>query len=614
MSTRKKRHLVAGAIIGGLLLGATLQTGTTFALSDTSSTTNPPAVTQTTDTPDTDNSGDPAPSTPPDNTDAVADGSSATQTADNSVDTSSTSSMDNTSDPGQPTDPTDSGDFQDPNSTVGGSTTQVNNTTVTNTDTGTATTGDAKVANNSQGGDATTGDAADTTTLVNTVASSSSLNGNNLQTFTMNVNGNQNGNIIVDPGKIQSTSLSNTPTSNPTCAPTSDTTINNTTVNNLVNLLATTGNAIVENNGKGGNATSGNATTEADIINLIEALVSDKQSFLGVININGNLNGNILLPTNLIDSLLASANGTASGNTRAANNINVNNQINLTAASGTAAVTGNGVGGNATSGSAVTLLNTCNLVNSNIVGGNVLLVFVNVMGHWYGLLMNEPAGTTNAALGGGISQDTTVPASRVTATNNETVNNVVNLTSITGNATVANNRDGGDATTGSATAIADVVNILGSQINLSGWLGILVINVFGTWDGNLGVQTAPTIHANGGSTQHQDSNHNKPTTKASANPSSYSYYIVNPPVSFQAGQFTTTAAHVLGDAATNTNLGALGAGSTHVARTMHNSSSGKNLVADFLIAGISAAAAIAGGTRFFTNRHKKLNPTPKRDA
>lgn len=628
MSTKKK-HLIAGAVIGGLLLAATMQPGTTFALSETSpqatdtpvTTPQQPAQPASPSSPnDTQQSANDTNSTTPSNltggTDAVAGGSTAPQNSESSISSSSTTSTADSQQPTQPllpsnpSNPSDPINPETPGDTGSNATTQLNNTDVTNSVDGTAKTGDAEVKDATVGGNATTGNASDITTLINTIASSSSLNGGSLQTFTYNINGSHNGDILINPDNILTVSAgSATPNSCPT--PTKNTAMNNTTINNLVNLFATSGNATVADNGVGGNATTGNATTEADIINLIEALISDRQSFLGVVNVNGSLNGNILLPASAVDSLLKPNQGVTTGNTTATNNINVNNQINLSATSGTAAVTGNGLGGNAKSGNATTILNTCNVVNSNIVGGNVLLVFVNVMGHWYGLLMDAPAGTTNAALGGSISQDVSVPASQVTAINNETVNNVVNLTSITGNAAVRNNGIGGNATTGNASAVADVVNILGSQINLSGWLGVLVINVFGTWNGSLDIQPTTTSHSDTGSNAHQN-NHVFTASTSASSPTSgngYAYYIAYPSGGTnQSDPFTLTAAHVLGAATTVTpSTQNVTSGVTRAASAIdHSSRAAKNPLTDFVVVGLGVAiASVSGATKFFISRNKK---------
>ena len=595
MSTRKKRHLIAGTIIGGLLLAATIQTGNSFALSDTSSpsTTGAPSTTQQTTTTPTDNS---SPTTP---TDSTASGSTATQ----STATTAASSAATTTDPStvsSPTTPVTTGPSTDPTNTN-----TANTTTATNTVDSTANTGDASVKHTADGGNAATGNAGAGTTLINTIASSSNLNSGTLQTFNYNIDGTQNGNVVINPNDILSSANTTSPTTPANCAPTGTTTAdNNATINNLVTLLAQSGDAKVSDNGVGGDATSGNATTEANIINTIQGLVSDKGAFLGVINVNGDLNGNIELPASVINALLTPTTGETTGSTTATNNDTINNNVTLTAISGNAAVINNGAAGTAISGNAETILQDCNLINSNISGGNLLLVFVNVMGHWYGALLSEPTGDTTATLGGGITQDTVSPSQQTTATNNSTITNDVNLTSITGNASIANNGVGGNATTGNATAIADITNILGSQINLTGWLGILVINVFGTWDGSLVIQptgtTTPTISSNDIHTQ-SASNHTAPVDLGNGS----GYYIANPPQSFDAGQYNLASDQVLG---ANTSVGnSLSTGVRQTAAKTNHTQSTKRVIIDYILAGIGIMFAITGGaSRFFASRRNSL--------
>lgn len=627
MGTRKKRHLIAGTIIGGLLLGATTQTGNSFALSDTPSagdgsttTTSQQTPTNSTSTTPTDTSS----TTPKTDNSSVAGGSTATQTGTNAA--SVNSGQTTGTGPSSTTTPATTPDTtrQQPSTTQTSSNpssdptnNSLNNTTTDNNKVkSTAQTGDATVEHTNTGGNATTGNASAIANLINSIASSTSLSGGNIPTATYNVNGTQNGNIVINPEDILAAMNNGNVPTPANCAPGTTTSAqNNATINNLLNLLAQSGDAKVTDNGIGGDATSGNATTEADIVNLIQDMVSNKGAFLGVVNINGNLNGNIDLPASDINALLTPTQGSSiAANTSATNNANVNNNVTLTAISGNAAVTNNGKLGSATSGNASTILNENNLINCQIVGGNLLLVFVNVMGHWYGALLGEPAGATTATLGGGITQDTLLPTSQTNVTNNSTINNNVNLTSISGNATVANNGVGGNAKTGNATAIADISNIIGSQINLSGWLGILIINVFGTWDGSVGIQptsisTAAVSNNNGQSHQHDamlagSNHHNTPGD-------GYSYFIVNPPQSFDANQFELASAHLsnANQVQLPDNTGNVLGSSIRPAAitTTHNTAqSGKHLVADFILAGIGAALALTGGvTRLFVRRHQK---------
>ena len=389
-----------------------------------------------------------------------------------------------------------------------------------------AVSGDASVIGNTTGGSATTGNAINQTMLTNTLQSTSNALGTNAVTFVANINGDVNGDLLFDPatlGAIQNTG----PASVNTTASTANNnlTVNNSTgeaITNNINQGAQTGDATVSGNTTGGNATSGNAENMAEITNMIDSMITAGQSFIGTININGNLNGNILLPANLVQQLLADnvptvsvtgPNSNNSANSSVNNNATINNtnnegianNVTASAASGNATVSGNTNGGSATSGNASNkntttnnVITAFNLTGSNVIGSNDILVFVNATGQWVGLIVGAPAGTTAAEFGGGITS--TGPNSSnstdTSANNNATVNNTnsqqitnnINQSAQSGNATVSNNTNGGNAKSGDATNIVDLTNIEGSTFNLTGWFGILFINVLGSWHGNFGVE------------------------------------------------------------------------------------------------------------------------------
>lgn len=399
---------------------------------------------------------------------AIAGGSQAVNT-----DQSTISAASDTNTTPSTTDPT-------PSSTQDNSTSNINNNINSDSQSGSAT-----VADNQVGGSATSGNASSTATLINTVQSSAGSS-SPVQTFTDNITGNQNGDVNIDPSLLSP----NSGQTNTNPASTVDTT---SSINNYLTLFASSGNATVENNGVGGNATTGSATTDANLINLIDSSINDQQTFLGLINIFGNLNGNIVIPQDLVNALINSPSSSTSSSpsSQVSNNFLINNNVTLIAQTGQAAVVSNGSAGNATSGNATTNLQLYNLINSQISGGNLLLVFVNVMGQWQGLLFNESAGTNSAVVGNGIQSSAICPTP-TSVTSNETINNNLYLNATSGNALVTYNKQGGNATSGNATSSADIVNILGDQVNLSGWFGILVINVFGSWNGSL-VAESPAV-------------------------------------------------------------------------------------------------------------------------
>jgi hypothetical protein len=371
-------------------------------------------------------------------------------------------------------------------------TTSVNadtNATINNGLNSTATTGDAAVASNTNAGNATTGAASAVATIMNTINSSVSGNGAEFATFVTDVVGDVHGDIMLYPMLLAAMLQAAT-------HPTESTiTVNNdATITNDLNLNATSGDASVTRNTNAGNATSGTANTVANVMNIINSIIAANQSFVGTVNIYGNLDGDILVAPDFLPQMLASNTG---GSSAPANSLTVSSQdtqsiinnINLDAASGNALVANNTSAGNATTGNAATNLVLLNLSGHQIVASDSLLVFVNVLGQWVGLIVDAPSGTTAAALGNGVTTNNVAPDLTINVDNNNKIVNNLNLNSKSGDATVTNNTNAGNATTGNATASANVANVSGSQLGLSGWFGVLFINVFGSWLGSFGIDT-----------------------------------------------------------------------------------------------------------------------------
>jgi len=383
-----------------------------------------------------------------------------------------------------------------------------NSVTLDTTSTGQAISGNAIVLANTTGGSANTGNALDENTIVNMLQSSSNqLGTGNTVTFVANIDGNVDGDLLINPATLGDIQSAGAPGTN-------DVTVNNTTdtnINNNVTLAAQSGDATVADNTTGGDATTGSAEAIANVINLIDSAISSGQSFIGTININGNLNGDILVPQDLYNQLLAAnvptvtiTNTGASSNNSITNsggqnttvnnnnNLGINNNVTSSAASGNADVSGNTTAGNATTGTANTSITAFNLTGSNVIGSNDLLVFVNVVGSWVGMIINAPAGATAAELGGGVTTNGNSGSTTVNNNTNEQINNNINLSAHSGNANVKDNTTAGNAKTGNAGTAANLLNVENSSLSFSGWFGILFINVFGTWHGNFGVLPKPS--------------------------------------------------------------------------------------------------------------------------
>lgn len=275
-----------------------------------------------------------------------------------------------------------------------------------------------------------------------------------------------------------------------------DTSINATTnfdVHNDVNVSASSGDATVSQNTEGGNATTGSAHAVANVVNILNSMIAAQNSFIGTINIYGNLEGDILIAPDFIPQMLAS-NGTKTnaGDTKVKtqDSTTIVNNITTVANSGAADVIKNTEAGSATSGAADTNVVIFNVTGHEVVAANSLLVFVNVLGKWVGMIVDAPQGATAAMLGSGVESHTQYsPDLTVNAQTGHGITNTIAVTAESGDAVVSSNTKGGNATSGNATAQANVANVSGSQFNLSGFMGILCINVFQNWFGDFGYDT-----------------------------------------------------------------------------------------------------------------------------
>lgn len=388
-----------------------------------------------------------------------------------------------------------SGDTDTPKVDAKNSLSSASGAIVSNNITSIAQSGDALVVGNTSGGSATSGNASSIANILNMLQSSWGLQGSDLTTFMAEINGDVVGDLLINPANFTGDTL---PLSDGISGDVDINIANSGVINNDIDLTANSGNATVSSNTSAGDATTGTATAMANVINLINSMVSSGESFVGNININGNLEGDILLPENLQNQLLASNVPRTTLTTSQVensdvlaefnNNQSINNNISLNATSGEAQVNGNTSAGNAQTGNASTNLTVFNLTGHEVVGSNAMLVFVNVLGEWVGMIMDAPAGSTAAMIGGGITSNN-LNSAALNGSNNTQISNNINLDATSGDATVANNTTAGNATSGNAQASASVSNISNSQFSLADWFGVLFINVLGSWHGSFGVDT-----------------------------------------------------------------------------------------------------------------------------
>lgn len=348
--------------------------------------------------------------------------------------------------------------------------------------------GSAGVNANLRAGDALTGDANADTTLVNSVHSTVDGETDGIARFTTNLYGDVVGDIMIGPS-IANAQIDRNININ------SNTNVNNNdAITNDVKVRALSGSAEVANNTTAGSAKSGNANAVANVLNLINTIIGANKSFIGTINIYGNLNGDIMVSPDFIPQLLAD-NSIEKTEINMPLSMNINddksivNNVNLNASTGNATVANNTGAGSATTGTSNTKLTVLNLTGHKVNAKNSLLVFVNVLGKWVGMIVDAPNATA-AAFGNRVVSNTVNVSDNTNLNNNSKITNNIDVGAGSGSATVAGNTAAGDATSGDATASANIANIDDSEFNLTDWFGVLYINVFGTWIGSFGVDTA----------------------------------------------------------------------------------------------------------------------------
>jgi hypothetical protein len=355
-----------------------------------------------------------------------------------------------------------------------------------------AQSGNASVLQNTIGGSALTGNALVNANIMNLVQSAWGVGGLLPQMYTENIQGDYFGDIFLDPNLLAVNNSKNT--NNMIVNSTQDVAITND-----IELTSQSGNALVQGNTQAGDATSGDATSILNLMNLINSSISAGKSFLGMLNIHGNFDGDVLMPNNMLDSLLASNIPTSQleigenvDTSLILNNSNshtIDNNIASTSSSGDAIVGMNTRAGDATSGDADTSVTVFNLVGNQVVAEQAMLVFVNVSGTWVGFITNAPTGSNAALLGGGVSSSSNNNA-EYNIDNSSSITNNINLSAATGSASVLGNTTAGSAKTGDASTIANITNISNSSFSLANWFGMLFINVFGNWNGSFGTDTA----------------------------------------------------------------------------------------------------------------------------
>lgn len=355
---------------------------------------------------------------------------------------------------------------------------------------------------------------------------------------------------------------------------------NDATLENNLLLTSNSGENTADKN-TGGDTTieTGDANTSANVLSFLNNNVAGNV-LMGVVNIFGDLIGDIIFPELPGGSLLeasnigngsdstntANINQTSANDTFQSNDAEIVNNLNLQATTGDNQTSKNTGGDTSiTTGDADVVAQVLNIANSNISSGNWWLVLVNEAGQWAGRILGAPedsnfAGSegtqfsvdgngdvtaSNIGNGSGSTNDTTVNQSSSTTTvqnNVARILNNINLFANSGGNSASSNTGGNTSIqTGDANAVANLVNFVNNNIVGSGRLTVVSVNVFGRWIGDFlsPGQTKPKALENNTTEQQNTNSQDNSTTTTLSNPPSQNNSPTNSTPQNQATQTQT---------------------------------------------------------------------------
>ncbi len=277
-----------------------------------------------------------------------------------------------------------------------------------------------------------------------------------------------------------------------------------------------------------GSIASGDVNSSVNVVNFLNSNITSGNAVVKTLNVFGNWQGDLKLPTmaspaltagQLTDSETQNSETGADSNNSA--NTNVNNSLSLTnnntatiandvtvrTESGENDASFNGGSGIVQVGSVDGNTNEINVANLNVTGDSWWLIVVNKFGTWSGNAVGAPdsvlvnstgistiltpsqsgAIVTNTPTGSESNNEAGVNINHttdITNTNAADITTTLNIQAISGNNEAQRNSGHGYIQTGDIKAVNNIVNFANSNITVGNWV-VVVVNVFGDWDGNL---------------------------------------------------------------------------------------------------------------------------------
>ena len=259
---------------------------------------------------------------------------------------------------------------------------------------------------------------------------------------------------------------------------------NNATTTNDTASDADTGGNVVQGSGGSSSISTGNAISQANVINVVNANITNSQGlieFLNAFNAGGYDLSNLDLSyfnNSLTNSACSFSSCGSSLNVSNTNNATVTNTVISEASTGgnNASTTGDA---SVSTGNAAASANVVNVVNTNITDSHYLLVALNNFGDLSGNIVLPGASFFNQLM----AQNAKTGNTSVTNDNTAVVNSTTSADADTGDNTASSSGDT-SVTTGDALSNSTTVNQVNTNMT-GGSTVFLLVNVFGDWSGNI---------------------------------------------------------------------------------------------------------------------------------
>jgi hypothetical protein len=278
--------------------------------------------------------------------------------------------------------------------------------------------------------------------------------------------------------------------------------LNQAKINEEINATATSGNNSAQSQSGPAEVISGDSFASANLFRLVNTNIIGSDFLVAVLNIFGSLAGNIIVPNeerflegtessgNLPPLVLVNNNSAKINDTVAAY---ANSGDNLSQTSGNQKTQ---------SGEAVAQANAINFVNTNIQESNWYWLFLNNFGDWQGQIsgwqeassaQNPQNGAAQLMINGQPAASGAQAESQGSGEGPSLVVNNQNQAEVAGNVSALAQSGGNKAQsqtgdtvikTGRSVALANLFSLVNTNI-LGGHFILPVINVFGSWAGNL---------------------------------------------------------------------------------------------------------------------------------